>query len=570
MEVEAIAKAKQFQDDLEDRFLATPLTTTTASRTDCDVNTSMLDSSGLEDLPLQRGSRSKKALHSKTEQMRAQAQGLQQRIRSQAGKLKNKLRSIPRPTFPKRPEKQKPEGEGEKSRFKLPERPKFNLPERAKFKMPQKINLSSLTKPLRERQAQTKSSTEPKRNVFDINFSTYPRMFSKKSKDRGEYATSSPKMARAATPPPAPIHPVARKKVPVGERWANRFDDIKYVDDRASEISQRSDRTDPSESFSDFHDKDFAITDDLENGLPPPRALSTKSSLSRHSDREIESSRGSLDHHRKGVLEEIDSDQFFLRQRGISDDDIDMGKYLSEEIREAFKGPVVNALKQLDMDYDEGVGKENDIDPLPPSRNRSLKRAPKVNSFEEKAPHVEAVLVKSAHTEELSRPRYENIQKEALKTRYENVEDDISEYYKSPPPPQEYQHYQVPRATPKPAKRKGSNTEQSVNKKRGNDWIEVEIETELEEVDVEEPPKPLQRRRSKKLERESGKAAKISHEVQLQKTVFVSVSFIKSTKLYFFFRNVMKMKNHSLQKEPGHCLAEQLQDPTIHLLRKKT
>lgn len=439
--MEAIEAAREFQSDVEDRFLATSMTGTTASRTDCDVNTSMLDSSGLEDLPLKRGSRSKKAMQLKTEQMRLQAQGLQQRIRTQAGKLRNKLKNLPRPSFQRKQEK-KPEAE-EKSRFRLPDKSKFTLPERPRFKMPQKpkINLPSFSKPLRERQAQE----EPKKNIFDIDFKTYPRMFNKKSKERGDYATSSPKQPRSSTPPPRPVQP-ARKKVPVGQRWVNRFDDIRFVDERASEPSHRSDR---SESLSDFHDKDFGIGDDDlgNNQLPPPRALSTKSSISHVSDREFQSSISSEDPHRKGVIEEIDSDQFFLRQKGISQENIDMGNYLSQEIREAFRAPVVNALQQLDLDYEESNDKpvEDLKEPQAPVRTRSLKRMKKVNSLEQGAADEER---------KIAPPEEEN----------------DSEYYKTPPPPEEYLHYKIPRRTAKRRFPDPSNKE----------WVQVDIETSLE------------------------------------------------------------------------------------------
>lgn len=53
---------------------------------------------------------------------------------------------------------------------------------------------------------------------------------------------------------------------------------------------------------------------------------------------------GSTDNiHRRGVLEEINSDEFFLRQKGISQDNIEVGAYLSSEIREAFKNPGIYA-----------------------------------------------------------------------------------------------------------------------------------------------------------------------------------------------------------------------------------
>uniref|UniRef100_A0A336LZ64 CSON005822 protein n=1 Tax=Culicoides sonorensis TaxID=179676 RepID=A0A336LZ64_CULSO len=49
---------------------------------------------------------------------------------------------------------------------------------------------------------------------------------------------------------------------------------------------------------------------------------------------------------RRGVLEEIDDDQFFLRKKGISEDNIQMGEYISSAIREGLMDPV-NVLAQM-------------------------------------------------------------------------------------------------------------------------------------------------------------------------------------------------------------------------------
>ena len=58
--------------------------------------------------------------------------------------------------------------------------------------------------------------------------------------------------------------------------------------------------------------------------------------------------------HKQGVLEEIDGDEFFLRQKGISRDNINERDYLSLEIKDAFRNPV-NSLSQIERKVDEAV-----------------------------------------------------------------------------------------------------------------------------------------------------------------------------------------------------------------------
>lgn len=277
--------AQQFQDRLEERFLAP--TSHTESRTDGEVNTSQVDSSAVEELPLRRGAR-----------------GLPQRLKTQASKLRSRLRGFQRPTFSFPQKRQKPEkattttttttttvrsaaassGKSDKSRksvekrpsridrirtsisektekfnlerprfslpdrskFHLPERPKFSLPDKSRFHLPDKSKFnikkpnirlpSALVRvkrppPLREQQQQysTESTAGSKRNIFD--FATYPRIFDKKSKKRGEYATSSPKDSRIQSAESATF-PRTRKIKSFGTRWVQRFGDSAYVQDQ--------------------------------------------------------------------------------------------------------------------------------------------------------------------------------------------------------------------------------------------------------------------------------------------------------------------------------------------------
>lgn len=125
----------------------------------------------------------------------------------------------------------------DKSKFHLPERPKFHFPDKSRFHLPDKSKfiikkpsirladaLARVRRPpsLREQQKQrsTESTAGSRRNIFD--FATYPRIFDKKSKKRGEYATSSPKDSRAQSAESATF-PRTRKRKSLTARWTRHF-----------------------------------------------------------------------------------------------------------------------------------------------------------------------------------------------------------------------------------------------------------------------------------------------------------------------------------------------------------
>ncbi|XP_053666760.1 uncharacterized protein LOC128715867 [Anopheles marshallii] len=80
-----------------------------------------------------------------------------------------------------------------------------------------------------------------------------------------------------------------------------------------------------------------------------------------YTNQECQSSGSSSVRRRKGVLEEIDDDEFFLRQKGISKDNIQMGEYISSAIKEGLSQPK-NALADLDRYdyYDEELDRDQD------------------------------------------------------------------------------------------------------------------------------------------------------------------------------------------------------------------
>lgn len=341
-------------------FAATP--TTTESRTDGEINTSQVDSSGLDELPLKKDARRANDVR-----------GIQQRIRSQAGRIRTKLRNISRPkiNLPERPKFSFPE----KAKISLPERPKFQLPERPKFNFSQRPKISmpnfsfgktktnSARRPLRDRnQAHSSQSTAGgKRNIFDT-FRTYPRIFSKKK--RASLKETQEKGQRAQTPPPkmetedsTPSTPASRTGT-FGQRWITRYRDIKFADDENQSVSQSDKQKSFDEDVEDdsapFHDTDFGGAVTLEDHKPKRIKAESSGSIA-ESDKEQRSSGTSSERHRTGVLEEIDSDEFFLREKGLSREDVDVSRYLSLEIRDAFRKPK-NALARLDTElYDDDI-----------------------------------------------------------------------------------------------------------------------------------------------------------------------------------------------------------------------
>lgn len=100
------------------------------------------------------------------------------------------------------------------------------------------------------------------------------------------------------------------------------------------------------------------------------------------STQETQSSGSSGERRRTGVIEEIDDDEFFLRQRGISQDNIQFGQYISSAIREGLESPPSNALADLgrydrysDENFDisnERVNYGYDIPPRKPKRSAKI------------------------------------------------------------------------------------------------------------------------------------------------------------------------------------------------------
>ncbi|XP_044731808.1 titin isoform X2 [Chrysoperla carnea] len=544
---------------------ATP--TTNDSRTDCELNTSQVDSSALEVLPLQRESRKQATLA--TEEV-VNHPNIGQRMKSSASRIKTKLqnirktreattdrplkktkivkvkverpkserpslldraRKIERPKFsmPKMPDRPKFNMPKMPDMPKMPERPKINMPkmpDRPKMKMPdismpkmpdismpkmpdismpKMPDFSSLGRKPKETTAapvitstitttsESKKTTStsdspdddapkkkrfdfefrhpkkttstsdsadddaPKKKRFDFDFRTYPKILNRTKKQKtvvmAPLSTSTDQSVQSDDKPKSTFFTEyipdwvtmprkARKKVPVGQRWANKFSDIKFADDESLRSGKSKENVyvqeyppptpapvifnsndplvqyiplkDPNKTLSDEeeeYEEDlgqeninttnilYTTEEDIqpqiqeispekqeispENLIKPPiveeeiisepelspspevpepkntfaiiGTTNSGESLQPDSHREDRSYASS---ERGGVIEEINSDEFFVREKGLSQDNIDVSLYLSSEIREAFQNPI-NALSQM---IENGVHSEDFVE----------------------------------------------------------------------------------------------------------------------------------------------------------------------------------------------------------------
>ncbi|XP_028158931.1 titin isoform X1 [Ostrinia furnacalis] len=397
-----ILSAEALQKDIEDRYFVN--TPSTVSRTECEVSTSQVDSSALENLPLKRDSRSKnnESTESKIQQRIKEGTG---KLKSQADKLKTKLQSIKskqfsmpekaRINFPDRPKFKMPERPKislpdrpkftlpdrrkfslpdrpkfkkinisekltikDRKKFTLPDRPKFNVPDLPKFKMPErpKINFPSLGRKKEYKvDTDTTELSSNSQNVATVDFEakTFPRLFNRKKKAEIQKTSSSPTLNRDDTPPPTFTFTRMKKSkeepssyIPDSPEQPREYGNIDHDDENlASEVQ-------PRKQFETTYDFDKMDTEYLDEE-PEPSDFNENRNISSSSIPNISPSNQEYSH----VINEIDNDEFFVRPRGISRENIQVREYLSDEIRQAFKIPK-NVLAM--MGSNTGVNNEHE------------------------------------------------------------------------------------------------------------------------------------------------------------------------------------------------------------------
>lgn len=374
---EEMLNAEALQRDIEDRYFVN--TPSTPSRTECEVSTSQVDSSALEQLPLKRDSRTKNAetTDSKIQQRIKEGTG---KLKTQAGKLKTKLQNIktkqftmperPKISLPERPKFKMPQrpkiSMPDRPKFKLPDRRKFSLPDRPKFNLSEKLNRSKFTMPERPKfnvpeftvpkfkmpdrpkinfpslgrkkeYKVTNDSTDSNAegaNIATVEFEsrTYPRLFNRKKNQELPKTSSSPTLNREDTPPPTFTFTRVKKTkeettyIPDSPEQPREYGNM---DDNNDDENFKMEERRQVETTYDFDKVDTEYMDD------EPEASNLQDDRNAVSTDDMSPSKHEYTH----VITEINNDEFFVRPRGISREDIQTREYLSDETRKAFQNP---------------------------------------------------------------------------------------------------------------------------------------------------------------------------------------------------------------------------------------
>lgn len=479
----------QIPMDVDIELSSAGTTPRTESRTDYEIHTSQVDSSALEELPLQPENRKKSFMASAQDRTRKMQDGL----RNQAGKLRTKLRTQPKPKpvsgSPKAKAKERRRFAPEFSKIKMPEikrpdmsklkeikRPeftKFNKPDMSKFKLPEKFSTLKLrrSKSFKENESELPTeSTEspattadappaPAKKKFEFNFGTYPRAFRKKkpadeTPQPMESSLGTDRLSVSVIPStetqPSQTSTSSpqgdRGPGPVRSRWADKFSDVSYNDsegsryrrygselesfDRESSLERRmkedlegdtASEAQPqpemgilgavtdSKQFAEFDEENRAIheissqrtrefkrrpmvhqdsdlrsedshdaegwteKDIQKNKLLRKAEMDAEASYYKY--HEMQDAQSTASSGKKVVMEQIDDDEFFLRKRGISEDNIQLRQYISDAIREGYDPPnalqhVGHSAQQQERARTEDYG---DYD-VPPPKPRRLHR----------------------------------------------------------------------------------------------------------------------------------------------------------------------------------------------------
>ncbi|CAG4984111.1 unnamed protein product [Parnassius apollo] len=404
---EDIINAETLQKNIEERFFVN--TPSTASRTECEISTSQVDSSALEKLPLQRSNRSKNTdnVDKKLQERIKEGTG---KLKTQAGKLKSKIQNMktkqftmpdrpkfslperskfkmpdrPKISFPERskftlPDRRKfslPERpkfkkinfsekftSGDRKKITFPNRPKFNVPDLSKIKMPErpKINFPSLGRKKEYKiETDVTESSSDMQNVATVDFEakTYPRFFNRKKKEDLPKMSSSPTLNREDTPPPTFTFTRVKKSkeeppsyIPDSPEQPREYGTIDTENNYENETQGRK-------QFETTYDFDKLSPEYMDEDIESSNLKEPRNSTSIP---DMSSTKQEYTH-----INEINNDEFFVRPRGISRENIQVREYLSDEIRQAFNIPQ-NVLASMgsssEIHDDHMYANETEVDP---------------------------------------------------------------------------------------------------------------------------------------------------------------------------------------------------------------
>uniref|UniRef100_A0A8D8VWZ4 Uncharacterized protein n=3 Tax=Cacopsylla melanoneura TaxID=428564 RepID=A0A8D8VWZ4_9HEMI len=267
-------------------------------------------------------------------------------------------------------------------KFKMPERPKFNLPDRSKFKLPDrpKINLPNIKLPKRSNSFKEEgtvagtSTMGSKKNLFDFHKTmTYPRIFNKrKREENGQTETPEHKTESIPTTSSAPSTPLW-KRANLGQKWDRMITELKSRDFHKKMKPNDESSATASQPSPGTRQRSIPGNESLDDS---ERNKTRSASSGLDTDKEQHSSGASSLRDRKGVLEEINSDEFFLREKGLSRDNVEVSRFLTREIRDAFKADAEKEESEFE-DEEEEVPEPEELpqkQTAPPQRSKSFNR----------------------------------------------------------------------------------------------------------------------------------------------------------------------------------------------------
>lgn len=198
----------------------------------------------------------------------------------------------------------------------------------------------------------------PKFNKI-MDFGTYPRIFSKRRKTN-QSQTPIPSSSNAG----GDAEPGKRK-----DSFRRRF--FRSHKESTPAPSEEQTATLAVEEELESHVSKESLAEFGDSDLQEVISLSDDCSRSAKDTK-------SLSEHRPGVIEEIDSDEFFLREKGLSRGDVHISNYLSSEIRDVFRSNRTRSVEGVNNNNINKNSNDNDDSgistPVRPSRTNSLRR----------------------------------------------------------------------------------------------------------------------------------------------------------------------------------------------------
>lgn len=194
----------------------------------------------------------------------------------------------------------------------------------------------------------------PKPKLMD--FGTYPRIFSKRRKTANA-------ANKAKTPPPSNVgdgKPSERK-----DSFRRRFF-RSHKESTPAPTEEQMATLAVEEELDESHVSKESLAEFGDSDLQEVISLSD--------DGRSKQDTKSLSEHRAGVIEEIDSDEFFLRKKGLSRGDVHISNYLSSEIRDVFRSNRTWSMEGVNRSSNVQNGNGGTATPVRPSRTNSLRR----------------------------------------------------------------------------------------------------------------------------------------------------------------------------------------------------